>query len=243
MSRSVNQVILIGNVGKEPEIRVFENGIKVATFSVATSTGGYKKQDGTDVPEKTSNEEWRAIIGYEGLYEVSSIGRVRSLTRIDHLGRLYKERIIGFNKSGSEYDNVGYIRVNLTKNGKSHYHYVHRLVAEAFIPNIENKPIVDHANTIRNDNRVSNLRWATEKDNGNNCLSIRKCSINARWRGKTGSAMCRSKKTYQRNIDGSLIRVWDSASEAASSIGVDIRNISNCCIGKQKTAYGFKWNY
>lgn len=68
MSKSVNQVILIGNVGKEPEIRVFENGIKVATFSVATSTGGYKKQDGTDVPEKTS---WHNIVAWRGLADIS----------------------------------------------------------------------------------------------------------------------------------------------------------------------------
>lgn len=68
MSKSVNQVILIGNVGKEPEIRVFDNGIKVATFSVATSTGGYKKQDGTDVPEKTS---WHNIVAWRGLADIS----------------------------------------------------------------------------------------------------------------------------------------------------------------------------
>ena len=68
MSKSVNQVILIGNVGKEPEIRVFENSIKVATFSVATSTGGYKKQDGTDVPEKTS---WHNIVAWRGLADIS----------------------------------------------------------------------------------------------------------------------------------------------------------------------------
>lgn len=68
MSKSVNQVILIGNVGKEPEIRVFDNGIKVATFSVATSTGGYKKQNGTDVPEKTS---WHNIVAWRGLADIS----------------------------------------------------------------------------------------------------------------------------------------------------------------------------
>lgn len=68
MSKSINQCIIIGNVGKEPEIRVFENGIKVATFSVATSTGGYKKQDGTDVPEKTS---WHNIVAWRGLADIS----------------------------------------------------------------------------------------------------------------------------------------------------------------------------
>lgn len=68
MSKSVNQVILIGNVGKEPEIKVFDNGVKVATFSVATSTGGYKKQDGTDVPEKTS---WHNVVAWRGLADIS----------------------------------------------------------------------------------------------------------------------------------------------------------------------------
>lgn len=68
MSKSVNQCLIIGNVGKEPEIRVFDNGIKVATFSVATSTGGYKKQDGTDVPEKTS---WHNIVAWRGLADIS----------------------------------------------------------------------------------------------------------------------------------------------------------------------------
>ena len=68
MSKSINQCIIIGNVGKEPEIRVFENGIKVATFSVATSTGGYKKQDGTDVPEKTNQHN---IVAQRGLADIS----------------------------------------------------------------------------------------------------------------------------------------------------------------------------
>ena len=68
MSKSVNQVILIGNVGKDPEIRAFENGIKVATFSVATSTGGYEKQDGTKVEIKTS---WHNIVAWRGLADIS----------------------------------------------------------------------------------------------------------------------------------------------------------------------------
>lgn len=64
MSKSVNQVTLIGNIGKDPEIRTLDNGVKVATFSLATSTGGFKKQDGTDVPEKTS---WHNIVCWRGL--------------------------------------------------------------------------------------------------------------------------------------------------------------------------------
>lgn len=68
MSKSVNQVTLIGNIGKDPEIRTLDNGVKVATFSLATSTGGFKKQDGTDVPEKTS---WHNIVCWRGLADLA----------------------------------------------------------------------------------------------------------------------------------------------------------------------------
>ena len=68
MSKSVNQVTLIGNIGKEPEIRTLDNGVKVATFSLATSTGGFKKQDGTDVPEKTS---WHNVVCWRGLADLA----------------------------------------------------------------------------------------------------------------------------------------------------------------------------
>lgn len=68
MSKSINQVLLIGNVGKDPEVRCFENNVKAATFSVATSTGGYKKQDGTDVPEKT---QWHNVVAWRGMAEIA----------------------------------------------------------------------------------------------------------------------------------------------------------------------------
>ena len=67
MSKSVNQVTLIGNIGKDPEIRTLDNGVKVATVSLATSTGGFKKQDGTDVPEKTS---WHNVVCWRGLADL-----------------------------------------------------------------------------------------------------------------------------------------------------------------------------
>ena len=68
MSKSICQLLLIGNCGKDPEVRTLENSVKVATFSVATSTGGYTKQDGTEVPEKTS---WHNIVAWRGLAEIT----------------------------------------------------------------------------------------------------------------------------------------------------------------------------
>lgn len=67
MSKSINQVLLIGNIGKDPEVRTLDGGMKVSTFSLATSTGGYKKQDGTDVPEKT---QWHNIVCWRSLADI-----------------------------------------------------------------------------------------------------------------------------------------------------------------------------
>ena len=111
-------------------------------------------------------EEWRPIKGYEGLYEVSNLGRVKSLERYDTLGRKKKERILR-----GRCNKHGYLSVNLYKNGIEKDFFIHRLVAEAFIPNSNNLPEVDHINTIKDDNRVENLRWATIKENRNNELT------------------------------------------------------------------------
>lgn len=95
-------------------------------------------------------ENWKDIKGYEGLYQVSDKGNIRNIKRNSNL------------KPTPDAD--GYLRVSLSKNNKGKTFKVHRLVAEAFIPNPENKPTVDHINTIRTDNRVSNLRWFTKKE-------------------------------------------------------------------------------
>ena len=116
-------------------------------------------------------EIWKPIKDYEGLYEVSNLGRVKSL---NYRGTR-KERIL----KNTERSN-GYLAIGLIKNGKTKMFRVHRLVAEAFIPNPENKPCVDHINTIRDDNRVENLRWVTYKENNNNPLTKKKYSENHR---------------------------------------------------------------
>lgn len=99
-------------------------------------------------------EVWRDIHGYEGLYQVSDLGRVRSITRGGTNGRMLKP------------DNCfGYLRYTLCKNNIPTRHRAHRLVAEAFIPNPENKPQLNHINGNKEDNRVDNLEWCTESEN------------------------------------------------------------------------------
>ena len=107
-------------------------------------------------------EIWKYISEYGEDYQVSNLGRVRSLKR-----KNIKIMNIKINRHG-------YCTVYLTKNGMLKTVTVHRLVAKAFIPNPENKPCIDHINTIKTDNRVENLRWVTHKENCNNELTIKK---------------------------------------------------------------------
>ena len=116
-------------------------------------------------------EIWKEIKGYEGLYEVSSEGRVRSLDRLvyDKTHRCYRslKGVILVNRKGQHY-----YQVNLCKNGIRKQLYVHRLVAETFLSNPDNKPEIDHINTNYLDNRVENLRFVTHTENMNNPESV-----------------------------------------------------------------------
>lgn len=108
------------------------------------------------------NEVWRDVVGYEGLYQVSNMGNVKSL----NYRRAGKERILKqiFNASG-------YLQVGLYKDSKMKWHITHKLVAEAFIENPDNKPRICHINTLRADNRAENLCWASQKEILNNAAA------------------------------------------------------------------------
>jgi len=113
-------------------------------------------------------EKWKDIKGYEGLYQVSNLGNVKSLDRIiwnGHTKHLHKGRIM--KPKGNRYKDV-----ILCKEGKSKKYYVHRLVAIEFISNTENKPQVNHINGIKEDNRIDNLEWVTASENGKHANSI-----------------------------------------------------------------------
>ena len=150
-------------------------------------------------------EEWRPVVGYEGLYEVSNTGKVRSLDRYVKNGcsyRLHKGKVISLLKG--EY---GYIQVNLYYNGKNYKKYVHRLVAEAFLPNPDNLPQVNHKDEVKSNNCVDNLEWCSAKYNvnyGTRKDKVRETAIkNGYW---TGLRSGLSKKEYnhiyyQENTD------------------------------------------
>lgn len=166
-------------------------------------------------------EIWKDINGYEGLYQVSNKGNVRSLIT---------------NKNLKQADLRGYKRVVLSKNNEVKTKQVHRLVAEAFIDNREGKQQVDHINCLRDDNRVENLRWTTPKENNQNPLT------KAKHIGKLINREDQSKRVAQYTIDGKLIRIYNSISET-SKYGFSFGCVARCASGERKTHKGFRWVY
>lgn len=174
-------------------------------------------------------EIWKDIEGYENLYQVSNMGRVRSL-------RYGKSKILK-----NRVNKGGYSTVILTKNYVPKTFYVHRLVAMHFIPNPENKPHIDHINTDRADNRVENLRWVTNKENHNNALSVLNHS-------KVNSKInCENyikavlKPVIQLSMDGKAIKMYPSCNEAARQINTNRVYLSAAMSGKYESAKGFRW--
>ena len=173
-------------------------------------------------------EVWKDIPGYEGLYQVSNLGRVKSFPKKKGCGVGYtqKELIL---KSAS---NGHYLFVVLRKDRKPKMCYVHRLVAQAFIPNPNKKCDVNHISGIKTDNRVENLEWNTRQEN------IRHSFDN----GLEKPAHKRKIVQYTKN--GEFVREWDSIVEAAKSVNGLQGNIGSCCRGfRYKTAYGYIWRY
>ena len=158
-------------------------------------------------------EQWLDIIGYEG-YQVSNLGRVKSLGNY----KTRKEKILK-----QCIDKDGYLQVQLCKNGKIKTFKVHRLVAQAFIPNPDNLPQVNHKDENKENNIVSNLEWCTQQYN---------------------SEYSFAKPILQIDKDtNEIIREWASARQVERELGIDDSSIIKCCKGKLKTARGSKWRY
>lgn len=117
----------------------------------------------------TTEEKWADIPGYEGCYQVSDQGRIRSFDRIDRAGRPRKGRCPCKQFPDRK---LGYHKVPFTKDGALRFLIVHRLVAKAFVPNPDNKPTVNHKNGIRSDNRAANLEWMTMKEQHHHSASV-----------------------------------------------------------------------
>ena len=185
-------------------------------------------------------EIWKDIKGYEGYYQVSNLGRVKSLFRqVKHSQgnvRNHYERILKNN-----YDGNGYASVGLYKNAKAKKVHVHRLVMLAFEENPHNKPEVNHLDENKKNNRLDNLEWVTKKENENHGTKRERSVANTDYKM---IGIKNSKKVRQTNVNGTLIQEWDSLAQICKEKGYSKGNISMACNGKYKGAlYGCRWEY
>lgn len=177
-------------------------------------------------------EIWKDIEGYEGLYQVSNLGRVRSLDRMTaprkDNGASYP--ILGtILRTNQRKD--GYMSVTFWKDSKAHSQLIHKLVANAFIPNPDNLPVVNHKDEDKTNNRVDNLEWCSQQYN----LNYK--DINYRSKEK------RRKKVVQMTLDGKVVATFNGAREASRITGFSQGNISSVCRGEKPQMYGFLWKY
>ena len=165
-------------------------------------------------------EIWKDIKGYEGLYKFSNLGNIKSLNGYGHK----KEIILSPIKNR-------YWNVILSKNGKKKNYLVHRLVAEAFIPNSNNYSQINHKDENSKNNRVDNLEWCNSKYNCNYGTRIEKIHKKQR------------KKINQYDKNGKLIKQWASRKDINKELKIPITTISGCCLGYLKTAHNYIWKY
>ena len=168
-------------------------------------------------------EIWKDIEGYEGLYQVSNMGRVKSL----NYRRTGKEEILEGLKN-----TWGYLYVQLSKDGKVKQCRINRLVAQAFLPNPDNLPIINHKDEDKCNNHMDNLEWCSHSYNN---------TYNDRAK-KAGKKL--SKPVFSVDKESGLIMYWESIIEAERCTGIDKGNITRCCKGKKyKSAGGHIWFY
>ena len=164
-------------------------------------------------------EIWKDKKDYEGLYQVSNLSRVKSI-------KFGKERILKPVTNSS-----GYLFVKLCKDGKVKAFTVHRLVAEAFIPNPDNLPCVNHKDECKSNNVVNNLEWCSYSYN-----------INFGTRNKR-MIKKRCKPVLQYTLDGEFVREWESAKQAEKEGGFSNSHIISVCKGKRPHHKGYIWRY
>lgn len=172
-----------------------------------------------------NNEEWKNIEGYEGLYQVSNLGRIKSLARNTRNGHCKKDKILKI-----RIDKNGYCTIDLYKNSKRKQYKIHRLVANEFIYNKYNKPQINHIDGNKKNNEVSNLEWCNNSENMKHAYK---------------NNLRLTKKVLQYDLNSNFIREWNNATEVSKYYKVHVSRIERCCKNEYgcKTCKGFIWKY
>lgn len=188
--------------------------------------------------EQVMKEEWRDIKNYEGLYQVSNLGNVRRLRFINNHVNKNKVYPIALTDGFG-----GYKKAVLYKGGKYENRYVHRLVAEAFLANPEEKPQVNHKDGNKNNNASTNLEWCTRSENM--LHAYRTGLTHAAAAGKYGSDSKKARPVAMIDKEtGKTLCVFGSLIDAAHHVGAKKScHIVSCCKGRLKWAYGYMWRY
>lgn len=185
-------------------------------------------------------EEWRNVIGYEGLYLISSLGRVYSVLRICSSGPGYCVKKGGKLKVPQK-NHDGYLKIQLIKDSKGKNYYIHRLVATAFIPNPFNFPTIDHIDTNKINNNVLNLKWCTRKENSNNILTRQLMSDICHFRKIKGNKHPESKPVVCICPNGGIKKYACIGDTRAD--GFCQSSVARVCRGIYSQHKGYKWMY
>jgi hypothetical protein len=179
-------------------------------------------------------EIWKDIENYEGFYQVSNHGRIRSTIYKNQYGEFKRIKQLKLRKSLN-----GYMTVGLVKDRTVCQNTVHRLVAQAFIPNQLNKPHINHIDCNKLNNKANNLEWCTRSEN------MQHASKNGLLKFNYGCDHYKSRKIIQYDMNNNKIKEWECIADASKELGLSQSNICQCCLGKNnhKSVGKFIWRY
>lgn len=185
-------------------------------------------------------EIWKDIKGYESLYQVSNLGNIKSLTRKTNTSLLNQKYVLKKGKLIKKNVIKNYLVVSLSKNNIVKIMQVHRLVAQAFIPNPLDKPQVNHIDGNKQNNCVNNLEWVSAKENHKHA-----CEHNLITKEQMQKCVKAMSKQNQKSIlqikNGLVMGCFESLTKAQERTGIKIKNISSVLNGRSKTAGGYEW--